>query len=98
MNLWMKLLGHASPKRTAMWSNSRGVEKLSTGKLRRVRRQGKSKLVRQYENKEGQKRFSGIKTALKNSAILGGINLDGSSSFTFFFLFCLLVFCFAVFF
>ena len=61
-----------------MWSNSRAVEKFSTGKLSRVQKQSTSKLVRQYKNKEGQKRFSGLKTALKNSAILGGISFGGA--------------------
>ena len=63
---WMKHHGGASPKRTAVASNSMHIGKLDLGSLRISRNTRKSRTTRKYIDKAGKKRFVGT-SALKRS-------------------------------
>lgn len=59
---WMKSWGHATPKRTCVYSNSAMIRMLDTGPLTREELVPEYATTRKYINGKGVKRFSGNST------------------------------------
>ncbi len=66
-NFWMCFFGSKSPKRTALWSNSKLIKKFWLGKLSKQVREKLQKehptfkTVVKYVDKDGKRRFHGSK-------------------------------------
>ena len=57
-SFWMRGWGGTTPKRTTLWSNSRGVRFFSTN-AKHCRRNKKVKLADSYKDSKGRKRYKG---------------------------------------
>ena len=68
---WMLRFGARSPKRTRLWSNSRGIRHFASArpltKHERIRRGGDTTLATSSVGRDGKKKFTGKKDALRKS-------------------------------
>ena len=72
---WMLRFGASSPKRTRLWSNSRGIRHFANArpltKHEREKRGGVATLATSSFGRDGKKKFTGKKDALRKSGCLG---------------------------